>query len=88
MIATNIVTEPERVQRVIDKYRALGVEIKVNHEYEAMYPETTISIAFNDKFDAWEIGYMIQDHLAVSPDTGSGFGWRDLQLNRLLPGIE
>ena len=94
MIASNTATETERVQGVIDKYRSLGVEIKVSHQYFDDYDmrrgdldETIISIAFNDKFDAWEIGNEIQEELTVSCDTGSGFGYRDLQLNRLMPEL-
>ena len=95
MIASNTATETERVQRVIDTYRLFGVEIKVSHQYFdednddglSDLDETTISIAFNDKFDAWEIADRIQEELTVSPDTGSGFGYRDLQLNRLMTGL-
>ena len=94
MVASNIATETDRVQGVINKYRSLGVEIKVSHQYFDDYDmrrgdldETTISIAFNNEFDAWEIADEIQEELTISPDTGSGFGYRDLQLNRLMTGL-
>lgn len=93
MVAPNIATETDRVQRVIDKYRSEGVVIKVSHQYfdedydDGLLDETTISIAFNNKFDAWEIADEIQEELTISPDTGSGFGYRDLQLNRLMTGL-
>ena len=95
MVAPNIATETDRVQGVIDKYRSLGVVIKVSHQYFdednddglGALDETTISIAFNNKFDAWEIADEIQEELTISPDTGSGFGYRDLQLNRLMTGL-
>ena len=93
MVAPNIATETDRVQGVIDKYRSLGVVIKVSHQYfdedydVGLNDETTISIEFNNKFDAWDIADEIQEELTISPDTGTGFGYRDLQLNRLMTGL-
>ena len=93
MVAPNIATETDRVQGVIDKYRSLGVVIKVSHQYfdedydDGLNDETTISIEFNNKFDAWDIADEIQEELTISPDTGTGFGYRDLQLNRLMTGL-
>jgi len=84
-------TEVTRVQRVIDKYRDRGVDIKVKHYECSSDPdldETYISIPFHSNACAYVIAEEIQNELSMPADTGGGLGARDLELNRLLIGIK
>ena len=90
---TNMTKEEKAVQAVIDHARNTGATINVHHDdpkapgMDIGYVETTICVAFSDEYDAMEVAGEIEFALDESCDTGAGFGFRDLQLCRLLPSL-
>jgi hypothetical protein len=90
--------EEKMIQSQINDYRKQGVIIEVHQSLPdedatpddgyAYTGETTISVAFADGYDAFDVADDIRSSLVEECDSGAGFGFRDLQLCRLLPNLK